>query len=133
MVYPKLWNGAYSVYERYIQNDVTDIINYAKNLGIRVIPEFDMPGHANSWCIGYVSIISISNIQYLWINEWKHNIRYPGICPSPSCSGPLNPAANETWQLLTAVISEAAALFIDDHMHLGGDEVNTACWDQTQC
>ena len=84
-----------------IQNDSTDIINYAKTLGIRVIPEFDMPGHATSWCVGY-----------------------PEICPSPSCKSPLNPASNFTWELLTSFIDEAAKLFLDDHIHLGGDEVN---------
>ena len=98
------------MYERMIQNDYTDIINYAKSLGIRVIPEFDMPGHANSWCVGY-----------------------PEICPSPSCQSPLNPASNFTWELLTGLIDEAAKLFIDDHMHLGGDEVNTQCWTNTPC
>mmetsp|Transcript_50860 Transcript_50860/g.81029 ORF Transcript_50860/g.81029 Transcript_50860/m.81029 type:complete len:344 (+) Transcript_50860:1-1032(+) len=106
--YPKLWDGSYTTYERYIQNDVRDIIEYAKNLGIRVIPEFDMPGHATSWCKGY-----------------------PEICPSPSCQSPLNVAANATWQLLNGFIAEMAKLFPDDHMHLGGDEVNTNCWTQT--
>ena len=44
-VYPKLWNGAYTVYERYSQNDVKEIVQYAYERGIRVIVEFDMPGH----------------------------------------------------------------------------------------
>lgn len=98
------------MYERYIQNDVTDIVNYAKQLGIRVIPEFDMPGHATSWCVGY-----------------------PEICPSPSCKTPLNPASNFTWQLLDGFIGEMSKLFVDDHMHLGGDEVNGNCYSKVQC
>eukprot|EP01083_Nonionella_stella_P201423 736924_1 len=108
LVYPKLWDASYTMYERFIQNDIKDIINYAHGLGIRVIPEFDMPGHAQSWCKGY-----------------------PEICPSPSCQSPLNPATNATWDLLTGLIGEAAKLFMDDHMHLGGDEVNTNCWTKT--
>jgi len=107
-VFPKLWDGSYTMYERMIQNDYKDIQNYAKTLGIRVIPEFDMPGHAQSWCVGY-----------------------PEICPSPSCNTPLNPANNFTWQLLDGFINEAAQLFIDDHIHLGGDEVNANCYDKT--
>ncbi len=60
--WPLLWNGAYSVYERYSQKDMLGIVEFAKERGIRVIPEFDMPGHADSWCVGY-----------------------PQICPSPTC------------------------------------------------
>ena len=51
--YPLFWNDSYTKYERYSQGDISEIVNYAKYRGIRVIPEFDMPGHATSWCIGY--------------------------------------------------------------------------------
>jgi len=107
--YPKLWEASYTSYERFMQTDVTEVIAYAKSLGIRVIPEFDMPGHAQSWCVGY-----------------------PEICPSASCTSPMNPATNATWDLLEGFIAEAAKLFADDHIHLGGDEVNTDCWTKTQ-
>ena len=61
LVYPKLWDAAYTIYERYSQADVTDIIKHAQYHGIRVIPEFDMPSH-QSFCVGY-----------------------PEICPTPTC------------------------------------------------
>ena len=91
--FPKLWDGSYTQYERYTQNDVRDIIEYATARGIRVIPEFDIPGDSSSWCIGY-----------------------PDICPSASCQSPLNPAVNATWDLLEGLIAEVSQLFPDDHL-----------------
>lgn len=116
---PKLWVGAYSGAERYTQQDVASIIEYAKLRGIRVIVEFDMPGHAQSWCKGY-----------------------PEICPSPTCTTPLNVANNATFDLIENLIreitggkpsspSQPRGLFPDDFMHLGGDEVDTSCWGKT--
>jgi len=78
------------------------------------MPEFDMPGHATSWCTGY-----------------------PDICPSPTCLGPLNPATNQTFDLIDNFLGEVTGgkqgggLFYDDLLHLGGDEVDTSCWTST--
>lgn len=74
----------------------------------------DSPGHASSWCTGY-----------------------PEICPSPTCTQPLNPATNKTFDILSSLFQDLTGgargkgLFPDNVMHLGGDEVNTACWTQT--
>lgn len=103
---PLLWNGAYSPEERYTQEDVAYVVEYARQRGIRVVVEFDMPGHAAAWCVGY-----------------------PDICPSPTCTEPLNSASNATWTLIEGLIDElSAGLFPDNFIHLGGDEVNTDCW-----
>ena len=116
---PKLWNGAYSPQERYTQKDVAAIVEYARLRGVRVMVEFDMPGHAASWCAGY-----------------------PEICPSTTCLQPLNVATNATFDLITGLLEEMtggksskpdkpSGLFPDNLIHLGGDEVNTKCWTST--
>jgi len=117
---PKLWEGSFSAQERYTQEDIAAIVEYARLRGVRVIVEFDMPGHASSWCKGY-----------------------PEICPSTSCLQPLNVANNATFTLIDNLIQELAGdhagparparagLFADNFVHLGGDEVNTGCWSST--
>lgn len=42
--------------------------------------------------------------------------------------GPLNPASNKTYELLENLFNEVFQLFLDDYIHLGGDEVETICW-----
>lgn len=111
---PMLWKGSYSEYERYTQDDIKDIVEYARLRNVRVLIEFDTPGHAASWCAGY-----------------------PGICPSLSCREPLNPSTEATFTLLDQLFGECTGgkvgggLFPDNMIHLGGDEVNTACWTST--
>ena len=106
--HPKLWSAAYATSQRYTQSDVRSIVEYARLRGVRVMVEFDMPGHGTSWCKGE-----------------------PSMCPSATCQTPLNVASNYTFQVIDDLLTEAAALFPDDFMHLGGDEVNTQCWDRT--
>lgn len=112
--YPKLWTGAYSVQERYTQEDMSDLIEYARLRGVRVMVEFDVPGHGESWCTGY-----------------------PGICPAPTCLSPLDPSTEETFELMGGLFGEVtgnasrAGIFPDDFVHLGGDEVVTDCWTST--
>lgn len=116
---PKLWQGAYSQAERYTQADVASIVEYARVRGVRVMVEFDMPGHAQSWCVGH-----------------------PEVCPSSSCMTPLNVASNATFDLIEGLLKEVtggrqsapgvpSGLFPDNFVHLGGDEVDTGCWSKT--
>lgn len=115
ITHPKLWEGSFSPQERYLQADIADMVEYARARGVRVMIEFDMPGHAGSWCKGY-----------------------PEVCPSSSCTQPLNVASNATWDLITDLLSEvttgvkgSAPLMKDNYVHLGGDEVDTSCWSKT--
>lgn len=105
--------GAYSSFEQYTYSDVAGIVNYARKRGVRVMVEFDTPGHAASWCSGY-----------------------PEVCPSTSCPMPLRPDTNATFALLRDLLQDATGgsrsygLFFENLIHLGGDEVDTTCWSQ---
>ncbi len=114
--HPKLWNGAWSKRERYTHEDIRAVVEYARQRGVRVVPEVDTPGHEASWCVGY-----------------------PEVCPSPSCPMPLRPDTNATFDLISGIFEEfagqgraagSAPIFTDEYLHLGGDEVSTTCWEQ---
>ena len=100
----------------YTQDQVRDVIAYARDRGIRVIPEFDMPGHATAWFVGYPELASAPGPYQI---ERKWGIFDPAM----------DPTREETYQFLDAFIGEMSALFPDEYFHIGGDEVNGKQWD----
>ncbi|KAJ2802947.1 Glucosamine-6-phosphate isomerase (Glucosamine-6-phosphate deaminase) (GNPDA) (GlcN6P deaminase) [Coemansia guatemalensis] len=118
--YPDLQkNGAYGADMQYSYADVKDIIQYAKGRGIRVIPEFDMPGHMFIVGETYPGIMSCMNKQPNWD-------QYAAEPPS----GQLNIADPAATEFAVGVINEYTKLFTDEVFNLGGDEVNRKCWEE---
>ncbi len=94
---------------------VREVIQYARDRGIRVVPEFDMPGHATSWLVGYPE---------LGTDPGPYQIeRHWGIF-DPA----MDPTKESTYRFLDAFIGEMAALFPDEYFHIGGDELNGKQW-----
>ena len=100
----------------YTQDQVRDLINYARDRGIRVVPEFDMPGHSTAWFVGYPELASGPGPYQI---ERKWGVFDPAM----------NPADEETYKFLDKFIAEMAELFPDKYFHIGGDEVNGKEWD----
>jgi hexosaminidase len=114
--YPKL-TGMGSDGLFYTQDQAREIIAYAAERGIRVVPEFDLPGHATSWVVGYPELASAPGPYQIE--------RQPGIF-DPT----LDPTREEVYQFLDAFFGEMAALFPDEYMHIGGDENEGKQWDR---
>jgi hexosaminidase len=115
--YPKLQQqGSDGNY--YTQDQVRDVIAYARDRGIRVVPEFDMPGHATSWFAGYPALASGPGPYSI---ERKFGIFDPAMDPSREA----------TYEFLDGFIGEMTALFPDAFFHIGGDEVNGEQWKKT--
>ncbi|KAJ3676649.1 hypothetical protein LUZ60_004061 [Juncus effusus] len=106
--YPKLWKGSYSKQERYTIEDAIYIVEYAKKRGIHIMAETDVPGHAESWGIGY-----------------------PDLWPSKNCTEPLDISKNFTFEVISGILQDMRKIFPFGMFHLGGDEVNTDCWNNT--
>jgi hexosaminidase len=113
-LYPKLQEmGSDSLY--YTQAQVHEIVEYARDRGIRVVPEFDIPGHATSWLVGYPELAAAPG-PFQIIRTW--GVYDPAMDPA-------NPAV---YKFLDGFIGEMAALFPDVYFHIGGDEVNGKEW-----
>lgn len=106
--YPQL-TGAGSDGHFYTQEEVRAIIAYAAERGIRVLPEFDMPGHSTSWLVGYPELGSAPGPF--------HIERGFGVFDNA-----FNPANEAVYRFLDGFFAEMAALFPDAYMHIGGDE-----------
>ncbi len=114
-VYPLLHeSGSDGLY--YTQEQVRDIVRYAADRGIRVVPEFDMPGHTGSWLVGYP-----------WLSSGKGPFeigRTWGVYDPV-----IDPTNEKVYTFVERLIGEMAALFPDAYFHIGGDEVNGKQWD----
>ena len=111
-LYEKASDGLY-----YTQEQIKDVVAYASGLGIRVVPEFDVPGHGTSWLVAYPEIGSKENTTYKI--ERNSGIFDPTLDPT-------NP---KTYEVLEDVFTEMVALFPDVYFHIGGDENEGKHWD----
>ncbi|MDQ8181513.1 family 20 glycosylhydrolase [Pelagicoccus sp. SDUM812005] len=103
----------------YTQEQMREIVAYAADRGIRVYPEFDVPGHATAWLVGHPELASLPG-PYEIERGW-------GIF-DPT----LDPTNEKVYEVLEAVFTEMAAIFPDEYFHIGGDENEGHHWDKAE-
>jgi hexosaminidase len=94
----------------YTQDQIRQVVAYARDRGIRVIPEFDLPGHTTAWFVGMPQLAAAPGPYQI---ERNFGIFAPVM----------NAAGDATYTFLDAFVGEMAALFPDSYWHIGGDEV----------
>jgi hexosaminidase len=99
----------------YTQEQAREIVAYARDRGIRVVPEFDMPGHSSAWFVGYPDLASAPGPFHI---EREFGVFDPVM----------DPTRESTYKFLDTFIAEMAAIFPDHFMHIGGDENNGVEW-----
>ena len=122
--YPKL-QGMGSDGRFYTQQQIRDTITYARDRGIRVIPEFDMPGHSRSWFPGYPELAAGPGPYTIMHVYDAAEAKAPDLRRDPA----MDPTKDEVYRFLNGFIAEMAALFPDRYFHVGGDEVDGKQWD----
>jgi hexosaminidase len=111
--FPKLQEaGSDGLY--YTQDEIREFVAYARDRGIRVVPEFEMPGHSRSLFAGYPELASGPG---------------PYTIDPGGADAVMDPTREETYKFIDKFIDEMAKLFPDDYFHIGGDEVNGHQWD----
>ncbi|WP_334056277.1 beta-N-acetylhexosaminidase [Polaribacter sp. P097] len=118
-VYPKLQEFA-SDGLFYTQNQIKDVVAFANNLGIRVIPEIDVPGHASAILTAYPELGSKDNYTY-------SIERFAGVF-DPT----LDPSKEITYTFLENLFTEITPLFPDEYFHIGGDENEGKHWSENE-
>jgi hexosaminidase len=112
--FPKLHGmGSDGLY--YTQDEIREIIRYAHERGIRVVPEFDVPGHTTAWFAGHPELASAPG-------PYQIERRF-GVLDAA-----MDPTREETYKFLDKFLGEMAALFPDAYLHIGGDEVTGKHW-----
>eukprot|EP00040_Diaphanoeca_grandis_P018300 m.96192 g.96192 ORF g.96192 m.96192 type:complete len:609 (+) comp26874_c0_seq1:62-1888(+) len=112
--YPQLSaQGAFHPTEVYTHQDITTIVQAAKQRGIRIIPEIDTPGHV--WA-GFAAIDGLLTTCY--------NSKTGAV----TGTGPLDPTKDSTYTFLETLFGEITTLFDEKMFMVGGDEVDYSCW-----
>lgn len=110
---PTMVKGAYSPQLTYSVADLKELSDYAYSLGVEIIYEVDVPGHAASWQAGQPDLLSAECIA-----KYGYNINNLA----------LNPTLDKTYTVLGAILNDIIAATGTSTMHLGGDEVVEGCW-----
>jgi hexosaminidase len=114
-IYPLLTEkGSNGLY--YTQTEMREIVEYARNRGIRVVPEFDMPCHTTSWFVGYPDLASGKG-------PYQIETRWGVFDPA------MDPSRDTTFAFISKFIGEMTTIFPDAYFHVGGDECNGKEWD----
>jgi hexosaminidase len=112
--FPKLTELA-SDGQFYTQDQMREVVAYARARGIRVVPEFDMPGHSTSWILAYPEL-----------NLDSHITQLPVVYGTPTAV--LDPTIESTYKFINALVEEMGKIFPDEYFHIGGDEVQGEAW-----
>jgi hexosaminidase len=99
----------------YTQQEIKAVVAYASLLGIRVVPEFDIPGHASAIAVAYPELMAEKK-QYSMERQW--GVFEPVLDVSDA----------NVYQFIDKVAGELVSLFPDSYIHIGGDEVNPKQW-----
>lgn len=103
----------------YTQEEIRELIDYARDRGIRVVPEFDVPGHTTSWFAAYPELASAPG---------RYEIsRHYGVHDAA-----MDPTRQHTYKFLDDLAGEMSRLFPDQYFHIGGDEVNGKQWSASR-
>ncbi len=113
-VFPKLTElGSDGLF--YTQTDARELVAYARARGIRVVPEFEMPGHSTAWLVAYPELASGSNPDGIR--------RQFGIATYA-----IDATRDETYTFIEAFLREMTTIFPDRYVHIGGDEAPAVDW-----
>ena len=110
-VYDSIPYGGY-----YTQSEIKDIVNYAADKHITVIPEIDLPGHMQAALATYPHLGCTGGPYEVW-RRW-------GVSEDVLCAG-----NDSVYQFITDVLGEVLNLFPSEYVHIGGDECPKIRWE----
>lgn len=115
--------GAYSPRHIFTQKDISDVVEYARMRGIRVLPEIDSPGHTRALGAAFPDLLTPC------YGKGLQGPPFTADYPKHSEAEILHPLLNKTYSVMSELFAEVKSLFPDKFIHLGMDEVYYGCWE----
>ena len=116
----------------YTQEDIKEIVAYAKERFVDVLPEIDVPGHSLAAVVSYPELSCTPDAKNYVVRsgepimDWSH-----GAPPIALVDNTLCPANEKVYEFLDVVMTQVAALFPFEYIHVGGDETPQNFWQKT--
>jgi hexosaminidase len=116
----------------YTQDDIKEVIQYAKDRFVNILPEVDVPGHSLAAVVSYPELSCTAGAEKYQVRsgeeimDWSH-----GAPPIALVDNTLCPANEKVYEFMDKVITEIAQLFPFDYIHLGGDECPKNFWEKS--
>jgi hexosaminidase len=123
---PKTYGGFYT------QEDIKEVVAYAKSKFIEVIPEVDVPGHSMAMLAAYPNLSTTPNYPYQ-VNAGDEFMDWEGLNghATAKIDNSLDPSNEEVYTALDKIMTEIAPLFPFEYIHMGGDENAKNNWEKS--
>lgn len=123
---PRTYGGFYT------QNDIREIVNYAKDRFVNILPEIDVPGHSLAAIVSYPDLSCTPGAASYQVASGEPISDWTKAKPVALIDNTLCPANESVYVFLDKVITQVAALFPFDYIHLGGDECQKNFWEKSE-
>lgn len=116
----------------YTQNDIKEIIQYAKDRFVDILPEIDVPGHSLAAIAAYPELSCTPGAEKYQVRSGEKIMDWSrGAPPIALVDNTLCPANEKVYAFLDTVLTQVAALFPFEYIHLGGDEAPINFWQKS--
>ncbi len=124
---PKTYGGFYT------QEDIKELVAYAKTKNIQIMPEIDVPGHSMAFLAAYPQLSTTPNYPYQ-VNAGEEFIDWSGLNGhiTAKIDNNLDPSKKEVYEFLDIIFGELATLFPFEYIHMGGDETAKNNWAKSE-
>jgi hexosaminidase len=114
----------------YTHEDIKELVQYAKDRFVNILPEIDVPGHSLAAIASYPELVSTPGTYYVnsgeKFMEWPPKGHFYGLIDNT-----LNPSSEKVYSFLDKVFTEIAQLFPFEYIHMGGDETARNFWEKS--
>ena len=116
----------------YTQDDIKEVVQYAKDRFVNVLPEIDVPGHSLAAVVSYPELSCTPEASTYKVRSGEEIMDWSkGAPPIALVDNTLCPANEKVYDFLDKVLSEVAPLFPFEYIHMGGDECPKNYWEKT--
>lgn len=115
----------------YTQDDIREIVQYAKDRFMNILPEIDVPGHSLAAVVAYPELSCTPGADKYQVRSGEHFMNFTKDGLKAQIDNTLCPANEKVYVFLDKVLTEVAKLFPFGYIHMGGDECAKNFWEQS--